>query len=47
LEAPPAHSPRGPSAEEVMALFKPVVPPPSDEDCDRILEEELGKKYGV
>jgi hypothetical protein len=38
--------PRGFSAEEVMAMFKPVVSPPSDEECERILEEELARKYG-
>jgi hypothetical protein len=46
LATPLANQPHGLSAEEVMARFKPVVPPPSDEECERILEEELSKKYG-
>ena len=39
--------PRGPSAAEVIAMFKTDKPAPSDEDCERILEEELSKKYGL
>ncbi|HKI33950.1 MAG TPA: hypothetical protein VKA46_19000 [Gemmataceae bacterium] len=36
--------PRGPSAAEVAAMFK--TDKPDDEECQRILEEELMKKYG-
>lgn len=38
--------PRGPSAAEVAAMFKTDKPAPGDEECQRILEEELGRKYG-
>ena len=38
--------PRGPSAAEVAAMFKTDKPAPSDEECERILEEELLRKYG-
>jgi hypothetical protein len=44
-QAQPPSPGRGLSAEEVMALFRPVAPPPSDEECERVLEEELSKKY--
>jgi hypothetical protein len=52
LEAPPvpdrsANQGHGLSAAEVMAKFRPVVPTPSDEECERVLEEELSKKYGL
>jgi uncharacterized heparinase superfamily protein len=33
------------TAEEVMALFQPPSPPPSLEESERALEEELIKKY--
>ncbi|MBY0523708.1 MAG: hypothetical protein K2R98_09920 [Gemmataceae bacterium] len=39
--------PRGPSAAEVVAVFKTNKPAPSDEECRRILEEELVLKYGA
>jgi hypothetical protein len=38
-----------PRRGEVMDLFgilKTAAPPPSDEECERILEEERLKKYG-
>jgi hypothetical protein len=38
---------RGPSAAEVAAMFKTDKPAPSDEECQRILEEELSRKYGL
>lgn len=41
----PAKRPRGPSAAEVTAMFKSDRPAPSDEECQRILEEELLRKY--
>lgn len=37
--------PRGPSAAEVAAMFQSDKPAPSDDDCRRILEEELTRKY--
>lgn len=37
--------PRGPSAAELAAMFKSDNPAPSDEECQRILEEELIRKY--
>ena len=40
-----AKRPRGPSAAEVAAMFKSDKPAPSDEECERILEEELLRKY--
>ncbi len=39
--------PRGLSAAEVVAMFKTEKPAPSDEECQRILEEELSRKYGL
>ena len=36
---------RGPTAAEVAAMFKMDKPAPSDEECRRILEEELSEKY--
>jgi hypothetical protein len=46
VEQPPWNPPRGPSAAEVAAMFKRNQPAPSDEECQRILEDELLKKYG-
>jgi len=43
-EGPPRPT-RGFSADEVIRLLKPDQPAPTDEECDRILEEELMKKY--
>jgi hypothetical protein len=45
-EPGPARLPRGPSAAEVAAMFKTDKPAPGDEECQRILEEELVRKYG-
>ncbi len=45
--APLSNAPRGLSAEEVMSMFQPVLPPPSDEECTRVLEEELSRRYGL
>ena len=43
-ERPPRPT-RGFSADEVIRLLKSDQPAPTDEECDRILEEELMKKY--
>jgi hypothetical protein len=42
---PPPRPTRGFSADEVIRLLKSDQPVPTDEECDRILEEELMKKY--
>ena len=34
------------SLDEVIGLAKTDAPPPTDEDCKKILEEERLKKYG-
>jgi hypothetical protein len=39
--------PRGLSAEEVAALLKMEQLAPDDDECERILVEELSKKYGA
>lgn len=36
---------RGFSADQVIRLLKSDQPAPTDEECDRILEDELMKKY--
>ncbi len=41
----PVRRQRGPTAAEVAAMFKIDKPAPSDEECQRILEEELSEKY--
>ena len=46
VEQPPAARPRGPTAAEIAAMFKTDKPAPTDEEVQRILEEELMKKYG-
>lgn len=46
VEQPPAERPRGPSAAEIAAMFKTDKPAPTDEEVQRILEEELMRKYG-
>lgn len=43
---PPERLPRGPSAAEVMALFKTDKPPPDDATVERGIEEHLMEKYG-
>ncbi len=43
----PARLTRGYSAEEAIGLLKSDRPAPTDEECDRILEEELMRKYGL
>jgi hypothetical protein len=45
-EERPVRPRRGYSADEVIRTLKPDRPAPSDEECDRILEEELMRKYG-
>jgi hypothetical protein len=48
LESPPVEERRrGPTAAEVAAMFKTDKPAPNDEECRRILEEELMRKYGL
>jgi hypothetical protein len=43
-ERPPRPT-RGFSADQVVQLLHSDQPAPTDEECDRILEEELTKKY--
>ena len=38
---------RGFSADQVIRLLRSGQPAPTDEECDRILEEELMKKYAL
>jgi hypothetical protein len=38
---------RGFSADQVIRLLQADQPAPTDEECDRILEEELMKKYAL
>jgi len=42
----PVRTSRGFSAAQARGLLKTDRPAPTDEECDRILEEELIKKYG-
>lgn len=51
LESPPAQEllpklPRGPSAAEIAAMFKAIKPAPTDDEVERIRDEELLRKYG-
>lgn len=46
VEQPPVERPRGPTAAEVAALFKSDKPAPTDDEVQRLLEDELVKKYG-
>ena len=41
----PSRPTRGFSADQVIRLLRSEQPAPTDEECDRILEEELMKKY--
>jgi hypothetical protein len=41
----PVRPTRGYSADEVIRTLKPDRPAPSDEECDRILEDELMRKH--
>ena len=41
----PHRSTRGFSADQVIRLLRSDQPAPTDEECDRILEDELMKKY--
>jgi hypothetical protein len=43
----PLQPTRGFSADQVIRLLRSDQPAPTDEDCDRILEEELMKKYDL
>ena len=44
-DEPPPRATRGFSADQVIQLLQSDQPAPTDEECDRILEEELMKKY--
>jgi hypothetical protein len=46
VDQPPPRLPHGPSAAEVAGMFKTDKPAPADEEVQRILEEELTRKYG-
>ena len=39
-------APQTMSLDEVVGIAKTDAPPPTDEDCKKILEEERMKKYG-
>jgi hypothetical protein len=41
----PHRSTRGFSADQVIRLLRSDQPAPTDEECDRILEDELMKKH--
>jgi hypothetical protein len=41
----PTRPKRGFSADQVIRSLQPAQPAPTDEECDRFLEEELMKKY--
>ena len=43
----PGRPTRGYSADDVIRMLKPERPAPTDEECERILEEELMRKYGL
>ena len=43
----PSRPTRGYSADAVIRILKPDQPAPTDEECERILEEELMRKYGL
>ena len=45
-ERPPRPT-RGYSADEVIRMLRTDRPAPTDEECERILEEELMRKYGL
>jgi hypothetical protein len=45
VEKSPPKRPCGPTSAEVAAMFKTDKPAPNDEECQRILEEELIRKY--
>lgn len=42
----PQQSAEGKSVMKMLGLWAGVSPPPDDEQCRRILEDELLKKYG-
>jgi hypothetical protein len=46
VEQSPTERRRGPTAAEIAAMFKTDKPAPNDEAVQRILEEELMRKYG-
>jgi hypothetical protein len=41
-----AESPRPRSLKDLVGLLKTDTPPPTDEECRAIIEEERWKKYG-
>ncbi len=38
--------PRTPSLDQVIGILKTDAPPPTNEECERIVEEERMRKYG-
>ena len=42
----PSFPPQTMTLEEIQAIMKTDKPPPTDEECKKILEEERMKKYG-
>lgn len=45
LETEPSKPSRGVPLEQVLGLWSTADPPPTDEECDRILAEELQRKH--
>ncbi len=46
-ETPPiTEPPRTLSLDQVIGILKTDGPPPTDEECERIIEEERMRKYG-
>jgi hypothetical protein len=43
---PIAEPPRTMSLDQVIGILKTDAPPPTDEECGRIIEEERMRKYG-
>jgi len=39
--------PRTLSLDQVIGIVKTDAPPPTDEECERIMEEDLMRKYGI
>ena len=47
LEAPaPEAAPPAPSLRSLLGLLRTDSPPPTEEECQALLEEELAKKHG-
>jgi hypothetical protein len=43
---PIAEPPRTLTLDQIIGILKTDAPPPTDEECDRIIEEERMRKYG-